>query len=454
MWPCLRSICHLPAPNLFPVRTPLLVCSLDRGPGVDVSVSGTTACVLAMRGRHWVCANVGDSRAVLITTESAAAASASRGSRATDAPFGSGKSRDDSAAERTSQTQHSRARTRPSESSLPGAAAVAVGIDDHVPRDAADPSAADDGCPRRLASRPLSSDHKPTRPDERARVSARPAAHIASENALGISGGGEEKLYVCRVHNGSIRYGVLFTRSIGDADAHAHLGLLATPELTRGSVGPNDVAVVLATDGVWDCISNDEVAGMVGASGGDVHAAAATIARTAKQRWDDSSERRRDDITVVVVSFTLFPDVQAAVADAVARRAAGEAVDGEPIAPILQTDSGQASLATTVATSAVAAGDAGEATDLSMGVLSTAPVEPDAAAQPSSASASTGSAGGAVTGRPGIVMRGVGLETSRSGRDVTSLPAVVGAVSVVSAGAPTAQSGAAMYSEAARGGPP
>ena len=66
-----------------------------------------------------------------------------------------------------------------------------------------------------LLARPLSVDHKPQRPEENARIS-RTNARILSETALGIEGGSEDKLYVCRVHNGAIRYGVLFTRSIGE----------------------------------------------------------------------------------------------------------------------------------------------------------------------------------------------------------------------------------------------
>ena len=72
-----------------------------------------------------------------------------------------------------------------------------------------------------LVAKALSSDHKPQRPDERARI-GRTSAKILSERQLGIEGGDPDKWYVCRVQNGAIRYGVLFTRSIGDADAHAH----------------------------------------------------------------------------------------------------------------------------------------------------------------------------------------------------------------------------------------
>lgn len=65
-----------------------------------------------------------------------------------------------------------------------------------------------------LVSKALSIDHKPSRPDERARVQ-QSSAKILSETALRISGGDPAKLYICRVHEGTIRYGVLFTRRRG-----------------------------------------------------------------------------------------------------------------------------------------------------------------------------------------------------------------------------------------------
>lgn len=102
-----------------------------------------------------------------------------------------------------------------------------------------------------IVARPLSIDHKPNRPDELARLQ-QASGRILSERQLGIEGGDPDKYYVCRVHNGTIRYGVLFTRSIGDADGHAHLGLIAAPEVKTGRLSPLDRFVVLATDGVWD----------------------------------------------------------------------------------------------------------------------------------------------------------------------------------------------------------
>ena len=43
--------------------------------------------------------------------------------------------------------------------------------------------------------------------------------------------GDDDKVYVCRERKGDIVYGVLFTRSIGDYDAHQNLGVESKPEV-------------------------------------------------------------------------------------------------------------------------------------------------------------------------------------------------------------------------------
>jgi len=218
--------------------------------GVDTAVSGTTAITLLFNKDQYICANVGDSRAMI------ASRNYSKG----------------------------------------------------------------------LVAKALSSDHKPQRPDERARIQ-RTNAKILSEKQLGIEDGDPDKWYVCRVHNGTIRYGVLFTRSLGDADAHAHLGLIATPEIRKGNIDVNrDRFMVIASDGVWDYLGEDTVARIVAqATGMPLSAAAAggndrlntldiqatdkaqlavdALVSAAEAKWEAGGERRRDDITVIVLMF-------------------------------------------------------------------------------------------------------------------------------------------------------
>lgn len=218
--------------------------------GVDTAVSGTTAITILFNKDQYICANVGDSRAII-------------GSR--------------------------------------------------------NPQ-------KGLVAKALSSDHKPQRPDERARIQ-RTNAKVLSENQLGIENGDPDKWYICRVHNGTIRYGVLFTRSLGDADAHTHLGLIATPEIRKGTIDPaRDRFMVIASDGVWDYLGEDSVARIVAqATGMPLSTAAAgneerlrnldtqatdkaqtavdALVNAANAKWEAEGDNRRDDITVIVLMF-------------------------------------------------------------------------------------------------------------------------------------------------------
>ena len=55
----------------------------------------------------------------------------------------------------------------------------------------------------------------------------------------------------------------MFTRSIGDADATASLGVIPQPEMLEEKLTEDDKYLVLATDGVWDVMSNTDVAELV-----------------------------------------------------------------------------------------------------------------------------------------------------------------------------------------------
>ena len=52
--------------------------------------------------------------------------------------------------------------------------------------------------------------------------------------------------------------GLCISRALGDLDA-VRCGLVATPELCQHTVGAGDAFLILATDGVWEFISNEEV---------------------------------------------------------------------------------------------------------------------------------------------------------------------------------------------------
>ena len=102
---------------------------------------------------------------------------------------------------------------------------------------------------RKGKAMPLSKDHKPNDPAERARIS----------NAGG---------YVAEAQNGHYRVNgnLNLSRSLGDLKykcdgklAPAKQVITAEPDVMRVARTPDDEFVVVACDGVWDVMSNQEV---------------------------------------------------------------------------------------------------------------------------------------------------------------------------------------------------
>lgn len=122
---------------------------------------------------------------------------------------------------------------------------------------------------------PLSHDHKPNRPDEMARIKAH--------------GGGVYFHGVWRVQ------GILaVSRAIGDRNLKAYV--TAEPDVVRREITPADKYLVLATDGLWDVMSNEEV-GEVLVGMADPQEAAARLVEYAFNRGST------DNITVVVIDL-------------------------------------------------------------------------------------------------------------------------------------------------------
>ena len=51
-------------------------------------------------------------------------------------------------------------------------------------------------------------------------------------------------------------------RSLGDGDLKA-CGLTAEPEVTHFTLGPEDYCLLLASDGLWDLVSNQEALDLI-----------------------------------------------------------------------------------------------------------------------------------------------------------------------------------------------
>lgn len=178
-----------------------------------------------------------------------------------------------------------------------------------------------------MLARPLSVDHKPSRPDEKARIEAAPNSIIHSEVAI-LRKGDREKLYVCRRKGNQIQYAILFTRSVGDQDAHENLGVLADAEVRSIDLQEGrDLFFVVASDGVWDHVSNERACAIVRDCGNDPHRGSEAIVERARRGWETGGSGRRDDITVIVGKLDWISSEQAEEEERL-----GRALDGPGLA--------------------------------------------------------------------------------------------------------------------------
>ena len=140
----------------------------------------------------------------------------------------------------------------------------------------------------------LSRDHKPDLPEEKIRIER--------------SGGRVDKIFGMgpyRVWFKNEDYpGLAMSRSIGDRLAHK-VGVSDIPEIKEFSIeDTTPLAVVLASDGVWEFMKNEEVSDIVYRfeDSKDANTCARKIVERARQIWEKTGFAI-DDITCVVVFF-------------------------------------------------------------------------------------------------------------------------------------------------------
>ncbi len=126
----------------------------------------------------------------------------------------------------------------------------------------------------RSGSRVLTPDHRITRDDERARV-------VAAGAVL-------EPPYVVDRRTGD---GLMVTRSLGDRHLRG-VGVIAEPEIRTVERRDDDLALIVATDGLWDVVDTDEAATIGRAAPADLAAA---------ELLDLAVRRHTSDNTTVVV---------------------------------------------------------------------------------------------------------------------------------------------------------
>lgn len=129
----------------------------------------------------------------------------------------------------------------------------------------------------------LSADHRPSRPDEAARIEASGGLVLTSSGTARVNG-------ILAV-----------SRSLGDRDLKAFV--IADPEVATRPLTPADEFAVVASDGVWDVLSDDAaVAAVRGALAGGCTptAAASVLVRLAY------SMGSKDDISALVVDLRVY----------------------------------------------------------------------------------------------------------------------------------------------------
>ncbi|EOA23016.1 hypothetical protein CARUB_v10003772mg [Capsella rubella] len=93
--------------------------------------------------------------------------------------------------------------------------------------------------------------------------------------------------------------GLAMSRAFGDFRLKDH-GVIAVPEVSRYRMTSKDQFLVLATDGVWDMLSNDEVVSLVWSSRKKQDTAAKLVAEAAEATWKKKLKSTKiDDISII-----------------------------------------------------------------------------------------------------------------------------------------------------------
>lgn len=143
-----------------------------------------------------------------------------------------------------------------------------------------------------VACEGISIDHKPDHAEEKARIVASGGRVFAVEYDDGIDG-------PPRVWLGHMDVpGLAMSRSLGDAVAHT-AGVISEPEFFSRMLDASDRCLVIATDGLWEFMSNEEVIEMA-MSQKDPKLAVDQLIMEANRRWM-KEEQVIDDTTVILV---------------------------------------------------------------------------------------------------------------------------------------------------------
>jgi len=151
-----------------------------------------------------------------------------------------------------------------------------------------------------LIAEEFTHDHKPDTPGEKERILAAGGRVFAVEYDDGIDGPPRVWLAEMDVP------GLAMSRSIGDDIAHT-AGVISEPEFTERTLDKDtDKFLIVATDGLWEFINNDESVQMVSNSD-NLKSSVDTLVAEANEKWMQE-EQVIDDTTVIVAHLHNFRD--------------------------------------------------------------------------------------------------------------------------------------------------
>ena len=234
-------------------RTDQALRAADR----DVKLSGTTCALVVVTPDRLLAANVGDSRVVLGRVKKAGSGAASL---------------------KSSPSTSSRSSTGRDPAAVPASG---------------------------LEAMPLTKDHKPDDPRECTRILANNGRVAKLQLGSGVEVG-PNRVFL----KFSWTPGLAVSRAFGDLLAQ-EVGVTSEPDVNTFNIEEEDRLIVVASDGVWEHLTDQEVIDIAANAGGyssdpsllmpfDNMAAARAVCAAARVRWTSESAATVDDITAVV----------------------------------------------------------------------------------------------------------------------------------------------------------
>ena len=140
----------------------------------------------------------------------------------------------------------------------------------------------------------MSTDHKPDLPREKERI-------VKAKGEVFRESQGEPYRVWCK---GKDYPGIAMSRSLGDAVAKG-IGVCCEPEIMLRNINRDNMYIVVASDGLWDVLGNQQVEEIVTPfyHKNDCEGACEELLRATKEKYENEFENGRDDITIIIYFF-------------------------------------------------------------------------------------------------------------------------------------------------------